>query len=199
VQLLGLFVLQSFSKPEIMKKLIYLFLKSVGWEVIVPNEIPEKSVICFAPHTSNFDLVIGKLFSWSVGRQFSFLMKKSWFVFPLGYFFKVVGGIPVDRSKSNATVQQMIEEFEEHDRFHLVIAPEGTRSRVPAWRKGFYYIASGAEVPLELAFIDYEKKQIGIGKLLYPSGNLSADLYEIQQFYQNISPRYPEKYNPTNF
>jgi len=182
-----------------MKKLIYLFFKSVGWEIIVPHEIPEKNVICFAPHTSNCDFVIGKLFSWSVGMQFSFLVKKSWFVFPLGYFFKAVGGIPIDRSKSNATVEQMIAEFEKHDRFHLVIAPEGTRSYVPAWKKGFYYIASGANVPIELAFIDYKKKQIGIGKLLYPSGNFSSDFSEIQQFYQNISPRYPEKYNPTIF
>lgn len=182
-----------------MKKLPYFILKCFGWEAIVCGEIPQKSVICFAPHTSNLDFIIGKLFSWSIGRQFSFLMKKSWFVFPLGYFLKAAGGIPVDRSKSNATVQQMIEAFATHKCFHLAIAPEGTRSWVSRWKKGFYHIASGADVPIELAYIDYEKKQIGIRKLLYPSANISSDLYEIQQFYQNISPRYPEKFNSVIF
>lgn len=182
-----------------MKKLSYFILKCFGWKAIVSGEVTQKSVICFAPHTSNLDFIIGKLFSWSIGRQFSFLMKKSWFVFPLCYFLKVIGGIPVDRSKSNATVNQMIEAFAVHEHFHLAIAPEGTRSRVSHWKMGFYHIASGANVPIELAYIDYEKKQVGIGKSLYLSGDVSSDLYEIQQFYQNIFPRYPEKFNSVIF
>ena len=94
-------------------------------------------MICAAPHTTNLDLFIGKLFYGALGRKTSFMMKKEWFFFPLGLFFKAVGGIPVDRSRKTSLVDQMVHHFAECKKFHLAITPEGTRKANPNWKKGF--------------------------------------------------------------
>ena len=96
-----------------MKKAIYSFIyyRLLGWKtnVTVPNY--DKCVICAAPHTTNFDLFIGKLFYGALGRKTSFMMKKEWFFFPLGLIFKAVGGIPVDRGRKTSLVDQMVHHF----------------------------------------------------------------------------------------
>ena len=104
-----------------MKKAIYSFIyyRLLGWKtnVTVPNY--DKCVICAAPHTTNLDLFIGKLFYGAIGRKTSFMMKKEWFFFPLGIFFKAVGGIPVDRSRKTSLVDQMVHKFAEYKKFNL--------------------------------------------------------------------------------
>lgn len=143
-----------------MKKAIYSFIyyRLLGWKtnVTVPNY--DKCVICAAPHTTNLDLFIGKLFYGAIGRKTSFMMKKEWFFFPLGFFFKAVGGIPVDRSRKTSLVDQMVHKFAEYKKFNLAITPEGTRKANPNWKKGFYFIALKAQVPIVLIGIDYSKK-----------------------------------------
>ena len=133
-----------------MKKAIYSFIyyRLLGWKtnVTVPNY--DKCVICAAPHTTNLDLFIGKLFYGAIGRKTSFMMKKEWFFFPLGIFFKAVGGIPVDRSRKTSLVDQMVHKFAEYKKFNLAITPEGTRKANPNWKKGFYFIALKAQVPI---------------------------------------------------
>ena len=120
-----------------MKKAIYSFIyfRLLGWKmnVTVPNY--DKCVVCAAPHTTNLDLFIGKLFYGAWGRKTSFMMKKDWFFFPLGLIFKAVGGIPVDRSRKTSLVDQMAHKFAESKKFHLAITPEGTRKRNPNWKK----------------------------------------------------------------
>ena len=110
-----------------MKKAIYSFIyyRLLGWKtnVTVPNY--DKCVICAAPHTTNFDLFIGKLFYGALGRKTSFMMKKEWFFFPLGLIFKAVGGIPVDRGRKTSLVDQMVHHFNECKKFHLAIMPSG--------------------------------------------------------------------------
>ena len=177
-----------------MQKLSAWILKSAGWRTYVTVEEPAKSVICVAPHTSNWDFLIGQLSYWALGRKSSFLIKKSWFIFPLNYLFDSLGGIPVDRSKRNSVTQQMVEEFDKRTYFHLAITPEGTRSLVHKWKMGFYHIAVRTNVPIQLAYIDYEKKELAIKKVFYPTGSEKADLEEIQEYYKNVSPK-----NPKNF
>lgn len=160
-------------------------LKIFGWKPLYTVEKPEKSVICVAPHTSNWDFIIGKLFAWSVGLNAGFLMKKSWFVFPMGYVFRAMGGVPIDRSKKNSVVQQMIETYSNSEKLHLAITPEGTRKRNEKWKLGFYYIAVGAKVPIQLAHINFKKKEMGITEIFYPSGNEAEDLKYIYNFYRN--------------
>lgn len=178
-----------------MRIISKLVLRTLGWKTVVEVNEPSNSVICVAPHTSNFDFVFGKLAYSSLGRKASFLIKKSWFFFPMNLFFNAVGGVAVDRSKKNSVTDQMAEEFARREQFHLAITPEGTRSHVHEWKMGFYFIAQKANVPIQLAYIDYSKKEVGIKKLFYPTGNMEADLLAIQEHYKGVKGRHPHKFN----
>ena len=177
-----------------MKKAIYSFIyyRLLGWKtnVTVPNY--DKCVICAAPHTTNLDLFIGKLFNGAIGRKTSFMMKKEWFFFPLGVFFKAVGGIPVDRSRKTSLVDQIVHNFAKYKKFNLAITPEGTRKANPNWKKGFYFIALKANVPIVLAYIDYKEKSIGLKKTFIPTGDFEKDMIKIKQFYKNYHAKYPD-------
>jgi len=177
-----------------MQKFSQWVFRMMGWKTVVSVAEPPKSVICVAPHTSNWDFVIGKLFYWSLNRKSSFLMKKSWFFFPMGSFFRSMGGIAVDRSKSTSVTDQMAEEFNNREYFHLAITPEGTRKLMTKWKMGFYHIAVKANVPIQLAYIDYAKKEMGITAIIYPTGDENADMDIIQAFYHDVSACHPEKF-----
>lgn len=179
-----------------MKKKLYSFIyhRLLGWKMnlTVPNY--DKCVICAAPHTSNWDLFIGKLFYGAIGRKTSFMMKKEWFFFPLGILFKAMGGIPVDRSRKTSLVDQMATRFAQSEQFHLAITPEGTRKANPEWKKGFYYIALNAHVPIVLYGIDYPSKTITGTKVIMPSGDIDTDMAEIKQYFTQFKGK-----NPNNF
>lgn len=179
-----------------MKQKLYSFIyyKLLGWKtnVTVPNYA--KCVICAAPHTTNWDLFIGKLFYGAIGRKTSFMMKKEWFFFPLGILFKAVGGIPVNRGKKTSLVDQMAQRFAESTYFNLAITPEGTRKANPNWKKGFYYIALKAQVPILLIGIDYEKKTITATRELMPSGDIEKDLKEIKLYFKDFKGKKPENF-----
>ena len=162
-----------------MKKALFSFIyfKLLGWKADIQVPDFKKCVICAAPHTSNWDLFIGKLFYGAVGRDAGFLMKKEWFFFPLGCFFRWMGGIPVHRGKHTSMVDAIIETAKKSDTFHLAITPEGTRSANPDWKKGFYYIALGANIPIVLYGIDFEK-----------------EMREIKLFYKDFKGKYPENF-----
>lgn len=172
----------------------FIYHRILGWkeEVTVPDF--KKCIICAAPHTSNWDLFLGKLFINAVGRKSGFLMKKEWFFFPLGPIFRAMGGIPVYRSKRTSMVDQLIEKAKQAEEFHLAITPEGTRSANPDWKKGFYYIALGAELPIVLIGIDYQKKCITATKYLRPTGDIDKDMREIKLYFKDFKGKHPEKF-----
>ncbi len=178
-----------------MQKLSRWILRSVGWKIVLTVEEPQKSVVCVAPHTSNWDFIIGQLSYWSENRQSSFLMKKSWFFFPLGNILTKIGGIPVDRSKKTSVTDQMAIEFKKREIFHLGITPEGTRSKRTKWKMGFYHIAMKANVPIQLAYIDYKKKEMGIKEVFTPTGNEEADLKHIREYYKDVHAKHPENFH----
>lgn len=179
-----------------MKKAIYSFIyyHLLKWKTNVTVPDYDKCIVCAAPHTSNLDLFIGKLFYGAIGRKTSFMMKKEWFFFPLGLLFKAVGGIPVDRKRNTSLVDQMTRHFAISKKFHLAITPEGTRKRNPNWKKGFYLIASKAQVPIILIGIDYPTKTISATKVIIPSGDMAKDMNEIKLYYQNFKGRHPENF-----
>lgn len=166
----------------------------IGWKTVVSVEEPPKSVICVAPHTSNWDFILGKLFYWAENKHSSFLMKKSWFVFPFNLFLKPMGGVPVDRKKSMSVTDQVTEMFNNNEHFHIAITPEGTRSLRKRWKMGFYHIAIKANVPIQLAYLDYKKKEVGISEIFIPTGDIQADLKYIRGFYKDVHARFPEKF-----
>ncbi len=169
-------------------------LRIFGWKVAMAVPHEKKSVICVAPHTSNWDFAFGKLGCWALGITSSFFMKKEWFFFPLGAIFKAMGGVPVDRSKRKSLTDQMADEFASRDSFHLAITPEGTRKLAKEWKMGFYYIALKAGVPIQLAYIDAAKREIGIGKTVHLTGDVEKDMAEVYDFYRTVTPLKADKF-----
>lgn len=170
-------------------------LKKTGWKINVNVEIPDKCVICVAPHTSNWDFIMGKLVYWSMNKQASFLVKKQWTVFPFSIVAKPMGAIPVDRTKSTSVTEQVVKMFKEKDKFQVAITPEGTRKKNSNWKKGFYFIAQNANVPIVLAGMDYEKKLMIFGKIIIPKGDINADMQEMKDFYKDFKGKNPESFS----
>jgi 1-acyl-sn-glycerol-3-phosphate acyltransferase len=170
-----------------------LALKIIGWQK--EGELPAepKYVMIAAPHTSNVDLPMTLFFAFAYRAKVYWMGKETIFKKPFGAIMKWLGGIPTVREKSSNIVQQSIEQFEENERLVMVVAPEGTRTKVNYWKSGFYYIALGAQVPIALGFLDYKRKRGGIGGLFHPTGNITDDMNEIQKFYQTVTARRPEK------
>lgn len=173
-----------------------LFLKITGWKVAssIPTGI-KKYVLIVAPHTSNMDYFIGLFGFASLGLKARILIKKEVFVFPFGYLLQKTGCIPVDRNKRNNLIQYSASLFEQQEELVLAITPEGTRSYNPHWKKGFYHIAILANVPIVLGYLDYAKKEGGLGGILYPTGDFKKDFAIIEDFYRDKNAKYPEKFN----
>ncbi len=179
----------------------WIFFKCMGWKAVVKVPDYNKCILCVAPHTSNWDFIIAQFFYGAIGRKASFLMKKEWFIFPLNLMWRTFGGIPVDRSKKTSLVDQIIERVEESDFFHLAITPEATRKYNPEWKRGFYYIALGANIPIVLYGVDYPTKTIIGEKVIYPTGDVERDMDEIRHYYQKFDGKgkHPEKFTVGEF
>ena len=183
-----------------LKKLCKAILHLFNWNIGPIGEDVPKCVICVAPHTSNWDFIVGKLFYTAIGRNAKFLIKKEWYVFPLNLFFNALGGVPIDRSKrkdgqsASSTTEQMVKEFSKRERFQLAITPEGTRKGTNEWKKGFYYIALEANVPILPAYIDYKRKEAGFMPAFYPTGDAEADIIKIRALYEHVVGKHPEKF-----
>lgn len=177
-----------------MRRLAFLILKLFGWKVDehTPKGV-KKCVIVVGPHTSNWDFIIGKLAFIHYGVPAKFLIKKELFFFPFGYLLKAMGGLPVDRKKKNNLTEIAAEMFEKSDSLFLVFTPEGTRSYNPNWKKGFYFIAQKAKVPIYIAYIDYKRKIGGFHSLFEPTGEVDKDIAYIKSVLSNYKGRFPEK------
>lgn len=169
-------------------------LKIIGWEVNITTPDYPKCLICVAPHTSNWDFILGELAYTSVGRRAGFLMKEAWFRWPLGYFFRAIGGIPVPKKRGSSLTAAIVDKFNHSDRLVLAITPEGTRKGTAKWRHGFLHIAMEANIPLLLGAIDYKRRYIEIATRFSPTGNVDADIRAIKNFYSGFSAKYPEKF-----
>ncbi len=174
-----------------MRPLAELWLWAGGWRII--GEMPDlpKFVIVAAPHKTNWDLPNALAAGLYYGVGIHWMGKDSLFKWPYNGFMRWLGGIPVDRSKSNNAVAQMVEKFASARQLAVVIPPEGTRGEVTRWKSGFYFIAHGAGVPLVLAFIDYRQRKVGIAQVFHPTGNYDADLAAIQGIYAALAAPAP--------
>ena len=162
-----------------------------GWHCEGRLPLIPKFVLVGAPHTSNWDLPFTLLMAFAFKARIHWMGKKAIFRKPFKGFFQWLGGIPVERSQSENLVEQSIQHFQRNEQLILTIAPAGTRKRVIRWKTGFYHIACGAGVPIVLGFLDYQRKVGGFGPLIYPTGDIAADMQTIMSFYDGVAGKKP--------
>lgn len=173
-----------------------LLLRLLGWKIEGTLPDAPQYVIVAAPHTSNWDFPLMLLYAAHFGIKPYWMGKDSLFPRPFAGLMRWLGGIPIDRSAANNIVDQAVQAFSKYERFAILIPPEGTRKRGPRWKTGFYYIATGANVPILLGYLDFPRKRGGFGPLFYPTGDLEADLRAIGAFYADKQGLYPHDASP---
>ena len=173
------------------------FFWLMGWKLDARiDPAMRHSLMIAAPHTTNWDFVYTLAAFWAMEMPFKYFIKDTYTKSIMGWFFRWTGAIGVDRTQRSNLVQFAIDLFNEHSELVILITPEGSRSRVDKWKHGFHHIARGANVPLTLAYIDYEKKIAGVIKVHYTSEDVYADLDQLQDFYRDCKGKYPENFNP---
>lgn len=168
-------------------------LSALGWRFEVHLADIPKFVVIVAPHTSSWDFVIGIAASLALELRTTWIGKHTLFRWPFRRFFRWLGGIPVDRSSRQGVVETVIDLFASREAMIFGLSPEGTRKKVDTWKTGFYHIAHGAGVPIVPAYLDYERRIIGTGKILHPSGDLESDIEILRSVYKGVVARDPTR------
>ena len=178
-----------------MKKRIYkwIFCNLMGWKIEgVFNEEIKKSVLMVMPHTSWHDFYVAIICRGAVGSEINWIGKKELFRFPFSYFFKYLGGTPLDRTGGLNKVESIAAIFETIETFRLGLSPEGTRKKVEVLKTGFYYIAIKANVPIIPVSINFEKKVVDFGNPFNPTGNIESDLQILNKHFVDAKGKIPE-------
>ncbi len=177
-------------------------LRMMRWEI--DNHWPldlDQCVMIAAPHTSNWDALYARLALKALGVNVRLTIKDSYMKFPFGPFVRAMGGIGIDRRPKEAgqerlsMVQVMTDLFKTHPKLVMLVTPEATRAKQEKWKTGFYHVALNANVPIALAYMDYKNKKTGVGKIVYPTGDMEKDMKEIMDFYANIHAKFPENFS----
>ena len=183
-----------FTTPVVntlLRGLSLFILRLKGWKI--EGELPpgaDKAVLIAAPHTSNWDLPYTLMTGFALRLNLYWMGKESIFRVPFGAFMRWLGGIAVDRSKSNNLVAASVEAIRAAaGPLQLVVPPEGTRSKTRYWKTGFYHIALGAGVPIVMAYMDYAEKRAGLGPVFHPTGDVERDMESIKAFYAPFKGR----------
>jgi 1-acyl-sn-glycerol-3-phosphate acyltransferase len=171
-------------------------LRLAGWTLLDLPERPAKAVVIAYPHTSNWDFPITMLALLALPFRACWVGKDEMFLPGLGWLLRAIGGVPVNRRERTGFVDAILAEFHRRERFHLVIATEGTRRLEPGWKSGFYRIALAAHVPVLLGVVDYARKEVGLLGVLEPCGDAEADVERIAAFYAGRLGYHPEQASP---
>lgn len=172
----------------------YIFFRLLGWKLTgTLDESIKKCIVIVIPHTANVDFFIALLVRGIMNVEINFVGKKELFTFPFGYYFRSVGGAPLDRSGGKNNVDATAEVFSKHETFRLALSPEGTRKKVTELRTGFYYIALKANVPIIPVAFDYGKKEVKVGQPFTVTGNYEEDMKVILPFFKGVKGKKPER------
>ncbi|GAA6183262.1 lysophospholipid acyltransferase family protein [Aliiglaciecola sp. NS0011-25] len=165
----------------------------LGWKF--EGEFPaySKMVIAVAPHTSNWDFVIGMAAVFALKLKITFFGKHSIFIPPFKSLLIRWGGIPIERSQSHGVVNQMIDKIKQKDKMLLAVAPEGTRSKIYPWKSGFLHIAKQANIPVFLIGLDYRHKSIVLGPVFHPKEDNSLEMQKVYGFYAKVHAKFPSQ------
>ena len=172
-------------------------MKLSGWKIkgqISDLYENKKFVAIVAPHTSNWDAVVGLAAIAAVDLKVYFIGKHTVFTGLLGKFMKYMGGIPVDRSKPGGLIKDLLRQVEDKKNGLIGLAPEGTRSKVGEWKTGFLRIARELNSGVVLISLDFLKKELVFGKEFMPTGDDHKDILNIREYYNAFTPK-----NPANF
>lgn len=176
-----------------MRFLYKFFFKLLGWKV--EGQLPKehkKYILIVAPHTSNWDFMVGLGARAVLEFDPKYAGKKELFVWPFGWLFRRLGGFPVERKESTNFVQTMAEIFRDKEEFILTITPEGTRSYSEKWKTGFYYIAKEAQVPILPVAFDYPTKTVVLGELVFADQNVEDVVDHLHDWYSQYKGKNPE-------
>ncbi len=179
-----------------MKSFSKFILKIMGWKTVGGVATEPKCIIIGIPHTSAWDFVISWLFYTSIGGKATVLVKKEFFFWPVGWFIRKMGGVPIDRSKGANVIRQTIQLFNEREYMHLALTPEGTRERTKNWKAGFHTISTMANVPVYLGSFDWGRKEITIGNKFELSDDSKEDIKRMKDFYREkgVKGKYPGQF-----
>ncbi|MDH7446687.1 1-acyl-sn-glycerol-3-phosphate acyltransferase [Aquimarina sp. 2201CG14-23] len=172
----------------------FIFHKIMGWKMIgdFDGDHIKKCVVIVVPHTSWHDFYMGLLVRQVAGVKISFMGKKELFKWPFGWYFKKVGGIPLDRTSGQNKVEAIAKEFKKREELRLTLAPEGTRKKVSSWKTGFYYIAKTANVPIVMVAFNFGQKKIQISSAFYPTDDIEKDIKFMYDFFKGVKGKVPE-------
>ena len=172
----------------------FIYTRILGWELVGVFPTLPKYIVAVVPHTSWLDFFIGLLVR-SISREtINFVGKKELFNPLTSWFFRGLGGAPIDRSGNKGSVESMVAVFKAHDKFRIALAPEGTRKKVAKWKTGFYYIAKGANVPIVMATLDFGNKQIKISKAYTVTDDKEADFTFFHAFFSQVQGKNPDQF-----
>ncbi|WP_186757846.1 1-acyl-sn-glycerol-3-phosphate acyltransferase [Echinicola salinicaeni] len=182
-----------------MKQLARFVFWITGWKVAGawPKGL-KKAVMIAIPHTSNWDLLYARAAFYIMDVPVRFTIKKEVMVGPLGWFIGALGGISIDRKKvagkrKQTYTEAMVDMLNNADELVVMVTPEGTRSYAKRWKSGFYHVAMGANVPVVIGFLDYKKKQAGIGPVIQPNGNMDEQIEEMKAYGRTVTGKYPDQ------
>ncbi len=175
-----------FNTPVItplLRLLAIVLLKLIGWKAVGRPVEGARFVLIGAPHTSNWDFPLMLMVVLKLRLRVFWMGKHTLFPFPVGWFMKWLGGIPVNRSKAQNLVEQTVQQYREHPQLVVLVPPEGTRAKVKEWKTGFYHIAVNAGVPILMGYVDAATKQAGLADFFHPTGDIETDMPAIRAFY----------------
>ena len=182
---------------EIFRWPIITIWKLAGWSVSQEHIDQDRLIITGAPHTTNWDYLMFLLAILYLRRQPYVTAKHTLFVPPIGFFIRLFGGIPIDRTKPHNLVQQMSDLLKSREQVWIVFSPDGTRSYKPHWKSGFYWTAMETDLPILCAAINWQKKTITVDYMFKPTGDIEADMVKIREYQEQYGRGlYPEKANP---
>ena len=166
-----------------------------GWKFEIHSDIVgiDKAIILAAPHTSEWDFVLGKLMYVAMGLNVKFLIAQEFFFFPLGILLKGLGAYPINR-KNPRTVIELKQQIQVSKQFIITFCPEGTRKKTDNWGNGFYKLAIRAGIPIFLAYLDYGNKYCIVGKSFQMSGNFDHDMKQLKLFYRQDMAKYQQQF-----
>jgi 1-acyl-sn-glycerol-3-phosphate acyltransferase len=180
---------------SVIKKAIGKFLLwCYRWQVEGDVHNAKKFMVILAPHTSYWDFLT------NMGIMLALGVRNRWFVadtfcwWPLGYFMRWLGGIPIDRNSPQDLVSFTISKFADHDELILALYPEGTTRKAKKWKTGFWHIAHGADIPIQFLAVDYEKRASVFGPVIQPSDDIEADMKIIQAYFKKVTPKTPANF-----